>query len=253
MISLQELKTNTQLWFNPKFPYQKLDTKEDVEISIGIKNRVLYITFLGSVSFKDWLNNFKFWVKPYKRMKHTFFVHAGFIKIYKICRPVVHEWISKTSEYDEIIINGHSLGGAITTLCLEDIEFLRESGIHNKPCWAFASGPRVFAFINNKIIKKRCMNLFRINYKNDLVSKLPPFLFGYKHVGNLYQIGKKSWNFLIPSSAYNHDVNVYKNLDEKYKSTEHTNHLYNSAVKAYKIIYVVFALLAITIGITIIL
>ena len=42
MISLEELKTNTQLWFNPKFPYQKLDTKEDVEISIGIKNRTLY-------------------------------------------------------------------------------------------------------------------------------------------------------------------------------------------------------------------
>lgn len=253
MISLQELKSNTQLWFNPKFPYIKLDEKEDVEISIGIENRVLYITFLGSITLKDWLNNFSFWIKPYKRMKKIFFVHAGFIKIYKICRPVVHEWISKTDEYDEIIINGHSLGGAITTLCLEDVEFLREENVHDKPCWAFASGPRVFSFINNKIIKKRCTNLFRINYKNDLVSKLPPFWFGYKHVGNLHQIGKKSWNFLIPSSVYNHDINVYKNLDEKYKSTEHTNYLYNSAVKAYKIIYAIFALLAIAIRITIIL
>lgn len=97
------------------------------------------------------------------------------------------------------------------------------------------------------------MNLFRINYKNDLVSKLPPFWFGYKHVGNLYQIGKKSWNFLIPSSVYNHDVNIYKHLDKKYKSTEHTNYLYNSAVKIYKVIYTIFALLAIAIGITIIL
>lgn len=253
MISLQELKSNTQLWFNPKFPYIKLDEKEDVEISIGIENRVLYITFLGSITLKDWLNNFSFWIKPYKRMKKIFFVHAGFIKIYKICQETVHCWVNKIDEYDEIIINGHSLGGAIATLCLEDVEFLREEKIHNKPSYCFASGPRVFCFINNKTIKKRCMNLFRINFKNDVVSKLPPFWFGYKHVGNLHQIGKKSWNFLIPSSVYNHDINVYKNLDEKYKSTEHTNYLYKIACKVYKIIYAVFALLAIAIGITIIL
>lgn len=214
-LSLTELKLNTCLWFNPKFPYQKVNENEDAEISIGIEKRILYITFLGLVSKNDAVNCFRFYTKPYKHMKTTFFVHAGFLRIYKLLQPVIHEWLAKFDDYDEIIINGHSMGGAIGTLCHEDIEYLREIGYHNKPLYSFVSGPRVFAIFNLRKIKNRFANLYRINYKNDLVNKVPPFWMLFKHVGNLIQIGKKSWNFLVPSSLYNHDIQVYKHLEDR--------------------------------------
>ena len=44
MISLEELKTNTQLWFNPKFPYQKLDKKQKKMLKFQLVLKIeLYI------------------------------------------------------------------------------------------------------------------------------------------------------------------------------------------------------------------
>jgi len=37
VISLQKLKSNTQLWFTPKFPYQKLDKKKMLKFQLALK------------------------------------------------------------------------------------------------------------------------------------------------------------------------------------------------------------------------
>ncbi|MGD9678094.1 MAG: hypothetical protein AB7V16_06990 [Vulcanibacillus sp.] len=246
------LKEKVNLAINPKFPYVVLDQKNDVEISIGLEDRVLYITFLGSTSKKDWIHNFMVWFsfmnKPYKNMKKTFFVHSGFLKIYKICRSTIHKWvIDKEKEYDSIIITGHSLGGAISTLCCEDVGFLNEEKIIDKPFEAIVTGcPRVFGFFNSKLIKTRCKNLTRVINKSDIVPSVPFAILGYKHIGEVYKIGKRFVNIFLPSCVYNHDTKPYLSLDSKFISNKNTNNLYEDVVNLYIKFYCLLFSLIIT-------
>lgn len=230
------------LGIEEKFPYIVVDKKGDVELSIGIEDKKLYITFLGSITAKDWLHNFMFWKKPYKRMSNTFFVHAGFLKIYKIARPIIHEWLDKYEFYDEIIILGHSLGGAIATLCREDVAYLAEKEkqfLQKKKIKCVVSGsPRVFGCLFDKIPQERCKDIFRVVYKNDSIPRLPPTCFLYEHVGCLIQSGKQGLGFLVPSGVYCHSIKRYKEYENLEPSTKNNNELYELSTKIYKYIYI---------------
>lgn len=227
------------------FPYVMIDEKNEVELSIGIKEKILYINFLGSVSAKDWLHNFMFWVKPYKRMEKTFFVHAGFLRIYKIARDVIHKYIFENAEkFNKVVISGHSLGGAIATLCNEDIAYLQSStqlGITEdvERICVTTGAPRVFSVFNNKFLQSRCKNIVRMVYKSDGVPSLPPVLFGYKHVGTRMLYGKRFPLFFHPSFIYYHDVYCYSHHDDfaTRKENDANNWLYSQAWKVYKLIY----------------
>jgi len=259
-ISNEELQKYASLGIDTKFPYTTIDEKNDVEISIGIENRILYISFLGSISKKDWLHNFMFWKKPYKRMNKLFFVHSGFLKIYKTCRPVVHTWLQKIDEYDTIILSGHSMGAAIATLCLEDISFIKEEHLipmRNKTITSIVTAsPRVFSIFGSKIVNSRCDSLIRIIYKNDGVPTVPPALFLYKHVGMVKQFGKRGlpW-FIFPSSVYHHSIANYRNLTDLSKSNSNNNELYEDSYYMYRNIYAIasWAIISITLSLLILL
>jgi hypothetical protein len=240
------LKELVNLCFYPKFPYVVLDEKNKVEISIGIENRTLFINFLGSVDKKDWIHDFMFWksimVKPYKKMKHIFFAHYGFLKIYKICRETIIEWAKKIDQYDKVIISGHSLGAGVGTLCCEEFGFMIEENIipEKELIIVLTGAPKVFCFFNFKYIAKRCQNLIRVIYRNDLIPSLP---FGYKHVGSVHQIGERKVNIFKPDCIYHHDPLPYMSLDENYISNNETNWNYKIAMKVYKKIYLVLKIL----------
>jgi hypothetical protein len=245
---LEALQVTVREGIKPQFPWQMIDAKNEVEYSIGIVNREVHITFLGSVSKMDWVHNFMFWKKPYKRMKELFFVHAGFLKIWKIARPhIVKFLLDHASEYDSIHIGGHSLGGAIATLCLEQVDWMKAEGqipSHVRYMAVTSGAPRVFSIFGHKAAKKRCHLLIRVRYRNDGIPTLPPAIFGYKHVGMLYQYGKK-WplSFLAPSTVYYHDVSCYENfLDQSIEWDESNNWLYKPATTAYAVIYAILGM-----------
>jgi hypothetical protein len=231
--------------FTPKFPYKTIDKKNEVELSMGIDNGTLFITFLGSVSKKDWIHNFMFWKKPYKRMKKLFFVHAGFLKIYKICRDDIHAFINKNRKnngFTKIQIHGHSLGGAIATLCYEDMMFLKTDGniAHNIPVECITTGsPKVFGNFNSKFIKERMKKLVRYVNKNDGVPQIPFKWNNYIHVGR--EIKKNlvtKYSILQPSFIYDHSIYAYRDfflLDRE--DNADNNELFTVAHNIYKKIF----------------
>lgn len=246
-------QTYANLCLNPKFPYEIIDAKNEVELSIGIEDEVLYINFLGSVSIKDWLHNFMFWKKPYKYMKNTFFVHAGFLKIYKIVQDKIHDYVyHNVLKFKKIIISGHSLGGAIATLCHEDLSYMKETKqLALTPeielTTVTIGAPRVFSWIGSNILKSRFIGMTRLIYKNDGVTTVPPILFGFKHYGSKIHSGKRNLlGIFHPSFVYHHCVSRYGNFDNiRAKDTKETNYLYANSVKVYSIIYFVLAILII--------
>jgi hypothetical protein len=236
----KRLQEEVNLNFKPMFPYKTIDAKREVELSIGVKYGILYIAFLGSVSKMDWIHNFMAWKKPYKQMKKLFFVHTGFLKVYKITQPVIHEYIAQhKDEFDIVYINGHSLGGAIAEVCHEDMVFLKEEnllGMRDKGIHTVTSGaPRAFGAFFSSVPQRRCRDLIRVRYHNDGVPCLPPAILGYRHVGKERQYGKPSmFGWFAPSAVYHHGVPSYRNLlgsavDEKLKAL---------ATKIYKYVYI---------------
>ena len=83
---------------------------DDVNGMIGIKNNILYIIFSGSDEPTNWINDFKFWKRPYRKIipysgvNPKIRVHHGFITSYKKSRNFV---LNKAKDYEKVICTGH--------------------------------------------------------------------------------------------------------------------------------------------------
>ena len=199
ILTLEELQ---EAWhYSDKVDFNNVDEETQTEYHFSIINKdTLLISFQKSRQKLDWLHNFCFWKKPYKNMEETFFVHWGFLKKYKAIQAHIHRAIGEFAP-KKILLRGYSQGGALSILCHEDIGW-------NYPCIdvqtiVFGS-PRVFSIFNHRILKERLKNVIRVTYWGDLVTFVPPIIFGYRHYGGAIKIGKKCF-FPRPSKHKKYD------------------------------------------------
>jgi triacylglycerol lipase len=193
---------------------------EDVDGQVGRLGNDMYICFHGSNDIRDWVDNINFKKVPFiwfDFWKNHSKVHLGFFMQYITVRKYLLDKLTsyrKEGELGNIIITGHSLGGALATLCSADFTnyFINVTPV------IFAS-PRV----GNGSFAKYYMNSFpeayRFNYMNDLVGKLPPTFFNYWHVGNCIELAnlgekykynlKHIWEAIF-GNIKDHDVQNYK-------------------------------------------
>lgn len=147
---------------------------------------LLKIFFEWSDGATDWLNNFNFPAKPYKRMEHTWFCHRGFLKVWKSIEPYIVEDISNP-EIKRIEIVGYSHGAAIALLCYEYCIF-------NRPDVAVEGigfgCPRVFWGAVPQAVKDRFRNFTVVRNGNDIVTHVPPACFGFHHISGMVKIGQ---------------------------------------------------------------
>lgn len=212
-----------------KSPFDKWvpHKKGHVEWSFGYKGKSMYIIFRGSDGTADWLDNFRFWhrVIPYqeKGTNNKIKIHTGFYDQYRSVREgilaVCHKetFVSETTipNITDIIVTGHSLGGALTTLCALDLQYnfghwFEAYGV-NLFCVTFGS-PRVGnrAFVNS--FDKRFEKGESVRFVNgdDVVCKVPPALMFYKHVFEKKRIGKRRWYKFLSGSVGDHYPQEYK-------------------------------------------
>lgn len=164
------------------------DTKGDYNIMrSGTK---LFLLLECSNQQEDWKNNFDFPAKPYRDMPKKWKAHRGFVKVWKSIIPYIEEAVADPA-VTQIITIGYSHGAALACLAQEYIWFNRPDIRDN--CYAFAfEPPRVFC--GCKIpegLKERWENLYVFQNGWDIVTHVPPKLFGFKHVGNVIKIGRK--------------------------------------------------------------
>lgn len=137
----------------------------------------------------DWRNNFRFLAipcKPYKSMKNIWFCHRGFRKVWKAIKKYIEAAI-KNPAIKKIKIVGYSHGAAIALLCYEFCKF-------NRPdCDIQGIGfgcPRVFWGYVPKAVKERVKDFKVVRNGNDIVTHVPPALFGFRHVSELVKVGQ---------------------------------------------------------------
>jgi hypothetical protein len=185
----------------------------------------LIISFRGSQQTQDWINDFNAWhtIVPYGNYASDIRVHQGFLKCYKSVRDRILEYIQKhRDEIGVIFVTGHSLGGALATLCAVDIQYNYSIYLEVYTSGAPAVGNKAFARSYNR----RVPDTTRTYMRRDIVPKLPPWWFGlklkggYKHVQKGYAIGPKSfWYGLkyffkvgkkFAENITNHSIDLYR-------------------------------------------
>ena len=150
----------------------------------------LYIFLECSNGREDWKNNFDFPAKPYKRMgKTVWFAHRGFLKVWKSIENYIKPYIMNP-EVKKIITVGYSHGAAIAVLCHEYIWYNRPDLHESIEGYGFGC-PRVFWGLRLKHITNRWSRFTVIRNIDDIVTHVPPAIFGYSHMGALQEIGSE--------------------------------------------------------------
>lgn len=168
-----------------------IHVENDGDFFVKRNGDTLRLFFEWSDDKADWLNNFRFLAmprKPYKGMEKAWLCHRGFLKVWKSIEPYLVDEIN-SPEINKIEIVGYSHGAAIALLCYEYCCF-------NRPdCDVQGVGfgcPRVFWGMVPKAVKRRFENFTVVRNGRDIVTHVPPALFGFRHVSKMVKIGKSN-------------------------------------------------------------
>lgn len=176
----------------------------------------IYIVFRGSEKRLDWGTNFNFQQEAMKFQQEVVQekiiedreqtypysgesgsgaqMHQGFTTAYMSVREQIHNYL-KDHTASSVTVTGHSLGGALATLCAVDIQynFLDKFGINT---YTFGS-PRVGNTGFRESFNRRVPDSYRFVYGMDAVPALPRPWQGYQHVDTEYRLGPRfSLNFV---------------------------------------------------------
>lgn len=193
--------------------------------AVLVGSKCVIVAFRGSQGLGDWHGNIA--GKFMTNLASGEQVHGGFLAALDALYPWVLTKVNEALAADparNVFLTGHSLGGAVGTLCAHRFE--TSDGIHVAGVYTFGApkvGDSGFKTSYNNVLRKRT---FRYVYNNDVLANLP--LHGgavptpnttYHHVGTLKKL---VGNNPIPNSG--HDMVGYgqtmrSRLSSKTRST----------------------------------
>lgn len=150
----------------------------DGQALVHVRNNTLVVAFRGTESWVDWFINLTRYKKKFPYAPGTS-VHAGFLKQYEALRAHIYPYVcSHHGNIRNIIITGHSLGGALASMFTLDIAKAFPHAVLT--CYAFSS-PRVgdTAFVR-AITTQPNVTVIRIGMSYDIVTNVP--YMGFVHV-----------------------------------------------------------------------
>ncbi len=146
-------------------------------------NKELIISWRGTEpkEWKDITADLKF----RKQVGNFGKVHRGFKGYVDKIWPQIEKRVKELTKgkWIKIYVTGHSLGGAAAAICTQRLE----ENYHVSSCYTYGS-PRPGGYQFALGFKTP---VFRVRNNNDLVTKVPLAIMGYKHVGKLCYIDTK--------------------------------------------------------------
>ncbi|NDJ16051.1 lipase family protein [Myxacorys almedinensis] len=190
----------------------------------------IYIVFQGSTSDLDWETNLEFkqelvdfkqeviqeqivqdkeQVYPYgAESKSGAKMHKGFVTAYFSVRDQIFNYL-RSRNVSRVTVTGHSLGGALATLCTVDLQF-NFSGQFAIDNYTFGA-PRVGndGFVES--FNRRIPDSFRFVYGMDIVAAIPRVWQGYRHVDQEYRLGNRFSLQFLSRRFKDHSIENYIN------------------------------------------
>lgn len=168
-----------------------IHTENDGDYAIEFDGNIVYILFQWSHSDLDWFSNFNFPAKAYKNGDSEWYAHRGFLRVWKTLRdyiePAIYD-LTQTHAARRIICVGYSHGAALAGFCTEDLMYLYGEKIEVRG-YGFGC-PRFVWGKLPKAVKERFKAFTPVRNIPDIVTHVPPALFGFSHAGKLLKVGK---------------------------------------------------------------
>ncbi|BBI32279.1 lipase family protein [Cohnella abietis] len=170
----------------------------------------IIVAFRGTSSTTDWIANAIASQSKYKCVKGAGQTHRGMSSIYYSARNQILGVLNKLDSSKALFITGHSLGGALATLCGLDVAV--NSPFRNPVVYTFGS-PRVGDPTFAKAFSGEVQHSYRVNNRFDVVTHLPPQVYSppksdatyhYMHVRN-----SEPLSFNNGSVPNNHIISSY--------------------------------------------
>ena len=175
-------------------PYRHVEADGDFAVRYGqnqFGERILYLFFECSNGKADWKNNLDFPAKPYRDMGILWFCHRGFLRVWKAIEPYLLEIVG-AEDIRGIVITGYSHGAALAMLAHEYCWFHRPD-LRRRLCGFGFGCPRCyFGFFVKPAWRVRWEHFYPIRNAEDLVTHMPPRLFGFVHCHPVIQVGEGS-------------------------------------------------------------
>ncbi len=162
----------------------------DTELFVANKDDKVVIAFRGTAGKDDWLNNFKVvGTNDFSFGR----VHSGFYQAFDIAKTDLVDTLNNLGSDKRIWVTGHSLGGALSAMCLAGIKETHYDQI--QACYTFGQ-PRVgYSGFVNFIKENYAGRYFRFVNDDDVVPRIPPV---YKHVGDLIHFDPEGYLLYPP-------------------------------------------------------
>ncbi|MCL6512419.1 MAG: lipase family protein [Anaerolineae bacterium] len=168
------------------FPY-------DTEVAILANSRVVLVVFRGTegvTAIKDWITNSKHLMMDAPDDWGDVKLHKGFYNaLSQVYQSVRSEVRSRRTNNQKVFLTGHSLGGALATICA--YRFQKVGGVPVAGVYVFGA-PRVgdigFANAYNNLLKDKTFRWVKnLDFASTLPDYAPPPLptTRYHHVGSL--------------------------------------------------------------------
>jgi triacylglycerol lipase len=192
------------------------EAKTDTQAAILPEGTAITIAFRGSESSEDWETDFNTKLEqaqfdqkvirnlivgpqqktyPYAGTSSSgALMHSGFVNAYFAVRDQIHDYI-KTHPVSSVVATGHSLGGALATLCAVDVQYNFSAQLTVE---AYTYGaPKVGNDGFRDSYNQRVPNSYRVVHGMDIVPELPRWWQGYRAVDKEFRIGQRfSLNFI---------------------------------------------------------
>lgn len=152
-----------------------------------VAEKIVAISFRGTVSVEDWLRDFDFLPAIYQPVANFGTVHEGFQLVYLVLRSSVLNLLKQVEPgYTRLLITGHSLGAALSKLAAPDL--LHNADLTVEPDVLNFAGPRVGHHDFANLFDVQIDSCFRVVNLWDIVPQLPPPLALYEHVGQAVKV-----------------------------------------------------------------
>lgn len=199
--------------FNKILEYKDryIHTDNDGDYFIEVCGDAIFIYFEESDSWADWISNFDFLATTYKNAEEPWKCHSGFFRVWKTMKSTIEKTVEDIlvarntlnnidSDHNEriskIVCVGYSHGAALCGLCVEDMVYLfKDKYDINVIGYGFGC-PKFTHSKLPKSVEERFKSFYPIRNGNDLVTYVPPTLFGYSH-------GNKDILVIKPTKRYN--------------------------------------------------
>jgi pimeloyl-ACP methyl ester carboxylesterase len=150
--------------FSARLPFH--DTETFGFVARRSDSRDVYVVFRGTESPDDWLANIELRHVPQQHGWGR--VEEGFDRVYAQCSQVIVAAI-RDSGADQVLVAGHSLGGALATLSAADLKATLNV---NSTVYTLAS-PRVGDVAFADRFNAECPGLWRVVNTEDVITTVP--------------------------------------------------------------------------------